>query len=200
MFRSWSRKGNGIRPHVRQLAEMLRDKRHRRRRKRSRWYHHARQRRKIFQRSRHSQRRDTEKAKIHESLIEADAWINVPILKNHGGAKLSCAMKNMMGIVWDRRFFHQNDLQQCIADICTWKKKPVLNIVDAYRMMHQNGPQGKSAADVATLKSMIVSPNIVAVDTAALALFNQVKKLDMAAVGHLSKGEALKLGSTDLKK
>ena len=140
------------------------------------------------------------KTKIHESLIEADAWINVPILKNHGGAKLSCAMKNMMGIVWDRRFFHQNDLQQCIADICTWQKKPVLNIVDAYRMMHQNGPQGKSAADVATLKSMIVSPNIVAVDTAALALFNQVKKLDMAAVGHLSKGEALKLGSTDLKK
>ena len=139
-------------------------------------------------------------AKIHEALIEADAWINVPILKNHGGAKLSCAMKNYMGIVWDRRFFHQNDLQQCIADICTWQKKPVLNIVDAYRMMHQNGPQGKSAADVATLKSMIVSPNIIAIDTAALALFNQVKKLDMEAVSHISKGEELKLGTTDLKK
>ena len=139
-------------------------------------------------------------AKIHEALIEADAWINVPILKNHGGAKLSCAMKNYMGIVWDRRFFHQNDLQQCIADICTWQKKPVLNIVDAYRMMHQNGPQGKSAADVATLKSMIVSPNIIAIDTAALALFNQVKKLDMEGVSHISKGEELKLGTTDLKK
>ncbi len=88
-------------------------------------------------------------------------------------------MKNYMGIVWDRRFFHQNDLQQCIADICTWQKKPVLNIVDAYRMMHQNGPQGKSAA---------------------LALFNQVKKLDMEAVSHISKGEELKLGTTDLKK
>ncbi len=139
-------------------------------------------------------------AKIHEALLEADAWINVPILKNHGGAKLSCAMKNYMGIVWDRRFFHQNDLQQCIADICTWQKRPVLNIVDAYRMMHQNGPQGKSAADVATLKSIIVSPDIVAVDTAALALFNQVKKLDREAVSHIGKGEALKLGSTDLKK
>ena len=103
-------------------------------------------------------------------------------------------------IGWDRRFFHQNDLQQCIADICTWQKKPVLNIVDAYRMMHQNGPQGKSAADVATLKSMIVSPNIIAIDTAALALFNQVKKLDMEAVSHISKGEELKLGTTDLKK
>ena len=140
------------------------------------------------------------KAKVHEAILNCDVWINVPILKNHGGANLTISMKNHMGIVWDRGFFHQNDLQQCIADICTWKKKPVLNIVDAYRMMHQNGPQGKSAADVATLKSMIVSPNIVAVDTAALALFNQVKKLDMAAVGHLSKGEALKLGSTDLKK
>lgn len=139
-------------------------------------------------------------AKIHEALIEADAWFNVPILKNHGGAKLSCAMKNYMGIVWDRRFFHSNDLQQCIADICTWNKKPVLNIVDAYRMMHQNGPQGKSAADVATIKSLLVSPDIVAIDTAALGLFNQVKKLDLAAVGHITNAQALKLGSTDLSK
>lgn len=139
-------------------------------------------------------------AKIHESLIECDAWFNVPVLKNHGGAKLSCSMKNLMGIVWDRRFFHSNDLQQCIADICTWDKKPVLNIVDAYRIMHQNGPQGKTLADVASLKSLIASPDIVAIDTAALGMFNQVKKLDMDAVGHLSNGEALNLGTTDLKK
>ena len=140
------------------------------------------------------------KAKIHEVLDEADVWFNVPVLKNHGGAKLSSAMKNYMGIVWDRRFFHQNDLQQCIADICTWNKKPVLNIVDAYRIMHQNGPQGKSAADVATVKSLIASKDIVAVDTAALSFFNQVKKLDMEAVGHIGKGQALKLGTTDLDK
>ena len=138
------------------------------------------------------------KALIHEALLEADAWFNVPVLKNHGGAKLSSAMKNYMGIVWDRRIFHQNDLQQCIADICTWNKKPVLNIVDAYRMMHQNGPQGKSAADVATIKSLLASPDIVAIDTAALGLFNQVKKLDMAAVGHIGKGESMKLGTSDL--
>ena len=67
-------------------------------------------------------------------------------------------------------------------------------------MMFQNGPQGRSAADVATLKSLIVSPNIIAADTASLALFNQVEKLDMAAVTHITKGEALHLGSTDLKK
>ncbi|MDR2915545.1 MAG: DUF362 domain-containing protein [Tannerella sp.] len=138
-------------------------------------------------------------AKIHEALIEADAWINVPILKNHGGAKLSCAMKNLMGIVWDRRFFHSNDLQQCIADICTWEKKPVLNIVDSYRMMFQNGPQGKSAADVASVKTLIASTDIVATDTAALQFFNQVKKLDLEAVKHIEMGQSLQLGTTDLK-
>lgn len=138
-------------------------------------------------------------AKIHEALLEADAWINVPVLKNHGGAKLSCAMKNMMGIVWDRRFFHSNDLQQCIADICTWDKKPVLNIVDSYRMMFQNGPQGKSAADVATVKTLIASTDIIATDTAALQFFNQVKTLDLEAVKHIELGQSHKLGTTDLK-
>ncbi|MCS2917601.1 DUF362 domain-containing protein [Parabacteroides merdae] len=179
---------------------MLRDKRHRRRRKRSRWYHHARQRRKIFQRSRHSRRRDTEKS---QDTRVTDRSGRLDQCSHPEEPRRSQAVMRNEEYDGDRPgppLLPPNDLQQCIADICTWKKKPVLNIVDAYRMMHQNGPQGKSAADVATLKSMIVSPNIVAVDTAALALFNQVKKLDMAAVGHLSKGEALKLGSTDLKK
>lgn len=139
-------------------------------------------------------------AKIHEALLEADAWINVPVLKNHGGAKMTISMKNYMGIVWDRGFFHSNDLQQCIADICTWNKKPVLNIVDAYRVMRQNGPQGKSVADVSELKTLIVSSDIVATDTAALRFFNQVEKMDLAAVGHIQKGESQNLGTTNLDK
>ena len=140
------------------------------------------------------------KAKIHESLIEADAWINVPILKNHGGAKLSCAMKNMMGIVWDRRFFHQNDLQQCIADICTLEKKAVLNVVDAYRIMKTNGPRGRSESDVVLAKGLFISPDIVAVDTAAAKFFNQIREMPLDTVGHLAKGEALKVGTMDIDK
>lgn len=67
-------------------------------------------------------------------------------------------------------------------------------------MMYKNGPQGKSLADVAQLKTLIASPNIVAADTAALKFFNQVEKLDLNAVGHIKRGEALKLGSTNLDK
>ncbi|MDR2844374.1 MAG: DUF362 domain-containing protein [Candidatus Symbiothrix sp.] len=136
--------------------------------------------------------------KIHQALLDADVWFNVPVLKHHGGANMSIAMKNYMGIVWDRPYFHNNDLQQCIADICTWQKKPVLNIVDAYRCMRKNGPQGRSVSDTSLLKAVIISPNIVAVDTAAVGLFNQVEKMDINVVEHIANGEKLKLGTQKL--
>ena len=116
--------------------------------------------------------KNLKKAKVHNALLDSDVWINVPILKNHGGAKMTISMKNHMGIVWDRGFFHKNDLQQCIADICTLEKPAVLNIVDAYRVMKTNGPRGKSAADVVNPKGLFISTDIVAVDTAATKFFN----------------------------
>jgi len=139
-------------------------------------------------------------AKIHQALLEADVWFNVPVLKNHGGAKMSIAMKNYMGIVWDRGYFHSNDLQQCIADSCTWDKKPVLNIIDSYRCMRKNGPQGRSVSDTSLLKALIISPNIVAADTAAIGLFNQVEKMDINEVGHIALGEKFKLGTQNIDK
>jgi uncharacterized protein (DUF362 family) len=137
-------------------------------------------------------------AKVHEAILNCDAWINVPVLKHHGGANLSISMKNYMGIVWDRRIFHSSNLQQCIADICTMDKKPVLNIVDAYRMMKSNGPQGRSTADVVDTKSLFVSKDIVAVDTAATRFFGQIRKMPIENVGHLANGQSLGIGTMDL--
>lgn len=139
-------------------------------------------------------------AKVHQAIMDCDVWINVPILKNHGGAKMSISMKNMMGIVWDRRFFHSNDLQQCIADVCTINKRPVLNVVDAYRVLKSNGPRGKSAADVVTAKGLFISTDMVAVDTAATKFFDQIVKMPLEHVGHIANGEQLKVGTTNLDK
>ena len=136
--------------------------------------------------------------KIHEAILDADVWINVPVLKNHGGAKMSISMKNHMGIVWDRGYFHSNDLQQCIADVCTLDKAAVLNVVDAYRLMKTNGPRGKSEADVVLSKGLFISQDIVAVDTAATSFFNQVREMPLESVGHLAKAQALKLGTMDI--
>ena len=107
-------------------------------------------------------------------------------------------MKNFMGIVWDRRFWHSNDLQQCIADCTTFNKMPVLNIVDAYRIMTQNGPKGKSIEDVQVAKAVFMSRDIVAVDTAAVKFFNQFKEMKMEDVGHLALAEKLNVGTTKI--
>lgn len=139
-------------------------------------------------------------AKVHQAILDCDAWINVPVLKHHGGANLTISMKNHMGIVWDRRIFHSSGLQQCIADICTMSKKPVLNIVDAYRVVKTNGPQGRSEADVVNPKGLFVSQDIVAVDTAATKFFGQIRDMPLDHVGHLANGEKLKLGTMDVDK
>lgn len=137
--------------------------------------------------------------KIHESILDCDAWINVPILKNHGGAKMTICMKNYMGIVWDRRYLHMHDLQQCIADAALFAKRPVLNIVDAYRIMTQNGPKGKSLNDVQTPKAIFMSQDIVAADAAATSFFNQYSKMTIDDASHIRLAEKAHLGTTDLK-
>jgi len=109
-------------------------------------------------------------------------------------------MKNYMGIVWDRRYFHSTDLQQCIADVCTYSKKPVLNIVDAYRVLQTNGPRGRTESDVVLAKGLFVSSDMVAVDTAATKFFGQIREMPLEDVKHIGYGESLKLGTMDIDK
>ncbi|MCJ7552474.1 MAG: DUF362 domain-containing protein [Ignavibacteriaceae bacterium] len=134
-------------------------------------------------------------AKVHELILSSDVFINVPILKHHGSADLTIAMKNLMGIVWDRGYWHRNDLHQCIADFTSFRK-PDLNVVDAYYVMKRNGPRGVSKADVVTMKSQIVSTDIVAADTAAAKLFGK----EPENIDHIRIANEMKLGSIDLDK
>ncbi|MGB2958917.1 MAG: DUF362 domain-containing protein [Bacteroidota bacterium] len=114
--------------------------------------------------------RSLSEAKEHEIILAADVFVNVPVLKSHSGTRLTIAMKNLMGVVWDRGFWHSNDLHQCIADFAAYRK-PDLNIVDAFAVMKRNGPRGVSVKDVVTMKAQLISTDIVAVDTAATKLF-----------------------------
>lgn len=133
-------------------------------------------------------------AQVHELILDSDVFINVPVLKSHGGAKLTIAMKNLMGIVWDRRYWHANNLHQCIADFPTFKK-PDLNVVDAYRVLKRNGPRGVSVNDVVMMHSLLLSTDIVAVDTAATKLFGY----EIEQVPYIQKAEAFGLGTTNLQ-
>ncbi len=122
-------------------------------------------------------------AKVHELILESDVFINVPILKSHGSTKLTMSMKNLMGVVWNRGEWHKNDLHQCIADFASYRK-PDLNIMDAYFVMKRNGPRGVSQEDVVTMKSLLISTDMVTIDAAGAKLFgiepNDVRYIQIA--------------------
>ena len=135
-------------------------------------------------------------AKVHELILDSDVFINMPILKSHSSARLTVAMKNLMGVVWDRGYWHKNDLNQCIADYATYMKKPTLNIVDAYRVMMKNGPRGVSEADVQLMKSLIVTPDMVAADAAATKMFG----ITPDDVPYIGIAESMGVGTAALDK
>jgi uncharacterized protein (DUF362 family) len=145
---------------------------------------------KFYELMRRPQAKKLKESALFKPLLEADVFINVPILKNHGGARMSCAIKNLMGAVWDRRSWHGNDLNRSIAEVLYYVT-PALNVIDAYRVMRINGPRGVSVDDVDIKKYMIISKDIVAADSAALGVIgyslNEVPYIKIA--GDLGFGQ-----------
>ncbi len=131
-------------------------------------------------------------ALIHEAIVEADVFINVPILKNHGGAKMTAALKNFMGLVWDRQYMHRHNLAQCIADAALYRK-PDLNVIDAYRTMQSNGPLGVGLGDVRTPRYQILSRDIVAAD----ALATKLLRFPLDSVPYVALAAKHGLGTAD---
>jgi len=127
-------------------------------------------------------------------ILDSDVFINVPVLKSHSSTRLTIAMKNLMGVVWDRMYWHRNDLNQCIADCCTICK-PDLNIVDAYNVMMENGPRGVSVDDVVNMKQQLIARDIVAIDAAATKIFD----LEPDEIKYIGIANEMGVGNQNLK-
>lgn len=134
-------------------------------------------------------------AKVHELVLSSDVFINVPILKHHSSTRITVSMKNLMGVVWDRGYWHRNNLHQCIADFAAFKK-PDLNVVDAYAVMMRNGPRGVSMEDLLPMKSLIVSTDMVAADAAAAMIFGA----QPSDIPYINIADEMKVGVKDLDK
>jgi uncharacterized protein (DUF362 family) len=141
------------------------------------------------------------KAKVHELLLETDVFINVPILKNHNSTRMTACLKNTMGIIWDRGFWHSNDLHQCIADYALFEKKPALNIIDCYNVMVKNGPQGVSREDIVQMKSQILTTDWVAGDAAAAKMLGvDPQKIDYIPIAYKMGLGNMNLDSLNIKR
>jgi len=102
------------------------------------------------------------KIPLYPEIIESDIVIDIPVAKHHASTTVTLAMKNYMGVIENRRMFHQ-DLPTCIKDITAYMK-PKISILDAIRVLTANGPTGGDLKDVKRLNIVAVSTDIVALD------------------------------------
>lgn len=130
---------------------------------------------------------------IAKQINAADVFINMPIAKTHGAATLTLGMKNHMGAVEDRWFFHSNDLHQCIADVST-VLQPDLTIMDATRLMVTNGPKGPGKIQIED--KVIAGTDQVALDAYAATLFGY----GPTDIGYIVAAFEHSLGEIDLQK
>jgi uncharacterized protein (DUF362 family) len=134
-------------------------------------------------------------ALVHKLYLDADVIINVPILKTHGGGRMTSAMKNLMGVVWDRGFWHKNGLHECIADFPLVEKKVNLSVIDAFTVMKSNGPRGISFSDLVLKRMQVLSTDMVLADTACAKILG----MDPNDIPYLKMAENLGYGTMNLE-
>lgn len=102
---------------------------------------------------------------------EVDRVINMPVVKHHSLSKASIAMKNWYGILGGRRNRLHQDIHTSIVDL-TSAVRPTLTVVDATRVLFQNGPTGGNLSDVSIRDTVIAGTDEVALDSYSLRYLN----------------------------
>jgi len=141
--------------------------------------------------------RALKQTEIAQIALTADVLINLPIVKSHTATGVSCGLKNLLGLVWDRQIFHTEiDIHTGIADLAT-VIRPELTIVDAMVVLKTRGPTGPG--DVETLNTLVAGVDPVAVDAYAIGLstWNQ-QTLAPGQVEYLRQAAERGLGTLDL--
>ncbi len=107
---------------------------------------------------------------FYKEALDADKFINVPVAKNHGSTTLTLSMKNLMGIIGGNRGRIHIGIDQKLADISSFIK-PALIVLDATRVMFDNGPSGGDLKHVRVTNRVIAGIDPVAVDSYGATLF-----------------------------
>jgi uncharacterized protein (DUF362 family) len=132
---------------------------------------------------------------VFQPLIEADVLINLPIAKHHSLSGLTLGMKNWIGGVAGSRWSLHQDINRTIVDLANFFQ-PTVTLIDAIRIMTQNGPSGGSTSYVSVKNTLILSDDPVAADARAALLFNR-KPQDL---GFIRMAQQQGLGTYDFGK
>lgn len=153
------------------------------------------------------------KIKVNKYLLPAPVIINQPMLKRHGDAFMTCALKNFYGAVFQPQrmnsHYKLNDngepgrefFMKTVAEFAD-ALRPELNIVDARKILTVRGPSLKKGSVVKDVNKLVLSGDMVATDaycTQILDEHDETFEKDMIKTT-LEYAQKLGLGQMDLNK
>jgi len=132
---------------------------------------------------------------VFQDFLEVDRIINVPVAKVHSLSRVTLGMKNWLGAIGGSRNQLHQRIDQSMVDLAAFFK-PSLTVLDAYRILFRNGPQGGRVSDTKLMKTVIAGTDPVAVDAYGATFFD----LKPAELLFLKLARDRGLGKSDLEK
>lgn len=138
---------------------------------------------------------------VSEVLFEVDRIINLPVIKTHGSATYSIALKNFVGATHFRQrpyFVDRAHWEEVIAEL-NLAYTPDLNIVDGTRLMVEGGPWKGTSRDA---NLIIATGDRIAADVVGLGALKhyselpQIKEVDVWEQRQVKRAVELGLGIT----
>jgi len=130
---------------------------------------------------------------VFPGIVECDLVINVPVVKHHGLAGATMCMKNYMGVIENRKLFHQ-DISNCLVDITRFMK-PQICLLDAVRILKDHGPKGGKPEDVALTMTLAAGVDPVALDAWGAEVLGRKPQ----EIESIVKGDKAGLGKMDYR-
>lgn len=125
-------------------------------------------------------------------FVEADRFINMPVIKHHNLTLCTIGMKNLYGILGGRRSRLHQEIEQSIVDLAAFVR-PTLTVVDGTRVLFRSGPQGGSLDDVRIENTVLCSTDQVAADARGAEFLG----LAPDRVGHIVLADRSGVGTLD---
>lgn len=130
---------------------------------------------------------------VFPGIVECDLVINVPVVKHHRLAGATMCMKNYMGVIENRKLFHQ-DISNCLVDITRFMK-PQICLLDAVRILKDHGPKGGNLEDVALTMTLAAGVDPVALDAWGAEVLGRKPQ----EIESIVKGDKAGLGKMDYR-
>jgi uncharacterized protein (DUF362 family) len=125
---------------------------------------------------------------VLDPFVFATKIINVPVAKHHSLTGVTCGLKNWFGVTAVQRLMLHQDVQRAIAELAALMR-PTLTIVDASRVLMENGPAGGNPNDVKPVRTIAAGIDPVALDAWAFHLFpNQVAPASLGYAAEMGLG------------